>query len=220
MTQALPERSPRPGLHRFRVLAKHLPSPSAGAKWLDLGGGAGEFSRLAVQQGYEVTLVDDDSRNIANVTGPGIHAFLADLNHPLAQFNDVTFDGVSLIEVVEHVPGAERLMREAHRLLKSGGVLLLSTPNAAWWQERVRILFGRPLAAEGYHYRFFTVSGVHALCREAGFDVAHIEFSTPAFGVNLLRRLFLRRTKRVHVRVPSPLAGLLAQTVYVVGKKP
>jgi 2-polyprenyl-3-methyl-5-hydroxy-6-metoxy-1,4-benzoquinol methylase len=220
MTEELPERTFRPGLHRFKVLARHLPQAESGGTWLDLGGGAGEFSRLAMEQGYEVTLVDGDSRNIANVAEWGIHGVSADLNAPLEEFRDASFDGLSLIEVVEHVPMAEGLVREAVRILKPGGVLLLSTPNAVWWRERLRMLFGRPLKAEGYHYRFFTVAQARALCTNAGLEIMHTEFSTPAFGLNWINRRLLKRSERRHVRVPPLLAGLFAQTVYVVGKRP
>lgn len=220
MRDGLPARTPRPGLHRFRVLAGHLPPPGVGGRWLDLGGGAGEFARMAAEAGYAVTLVDGDPRNIEAVTTPGIRALLADLNGPLPELPDGAFDGVSLIEVVEHVPAAERLMREAFRAVKPGGVLLLSTPNSAWWRERLGALAGRPPEAEGYHFRFFTVTGARRLCEEAGFRVAHMEFSSPAMGVNRLLRWLSRSSRRRHVRVPEPLARLLARTTYVVAEKP
>jgi SAM-dependent methyltransferase len=220
MTANLPERSFRPGLHRFKVLAQYLPVVTSEARWLDLGGGAGEFSVLAKERGYQVTLVDGDARNIANVANRGICGIIADLNAPLRELPDASFDGVSLIEVAEHVPMTEQLMGEANRLLKPGGLMLLSTPNAVWWRERLRILCGRPLEAEGYHYRFFTVSGVRALCRQADFEILSMQFSSPAFGLNLLNRLLLRRSQRKHIAITAPFAGLLAQTIYVAARKP
>jgi SAM-dependent methyltransferase len=220
VNEELPERPYRPGMHRFEVLAQHLPAAGSGGKWLDLGGGAGEFSVLVAKQGFEVTLVDGDPRNLANVARLGIQGVLADLNSPLTEFADASFDGVSLIEVVEHIPLAEHLVREAFRVLRPGGLLLLSTPNAVWWRERLRILLGRPPEAEGYHYRFFTVAGARGLCVSAGFRVLHTEFSSPAFGVNWIRRRLLKRPERIHLRVLSPVARVVAQTVYVVGMKP
>jgi SAM-dependent methyltransferase len=220
VNQTLPERPFRPGMYRFHVLARHLPSASAGAKWLDLGGGAGEFSVLAAQRGYEVVLVDSDRRNIENAGALGVPGVLADLNAPLNQFPNTSFEGASLIEIVEHVPQAERLVSEAFRVLKSGGLLLLSTPNAVWWKGRLRVLCGRTPEAEGYHYRFFTVAAARSLCETAGFEVSWMEFSSPAFGLNWINRRLFKRTRRVHVGIPAPLARLLAQTIYVIGKKP
>ncbi len=220
MKHELPERTFRPTLHRFRVLAGLLPEPRPGDSWLELGGGAGEFALIAAARGYDVTLVDNDPRNIANTASRGIRGMLADLNGPLSDIATESVDGVSLIEVVEHVPGAEGLMAEAFRVLRTDGTLLLSTPNAIWWPERLRSLAGKPSAAEGYHYRFFNVGGVRALCESAGFRVQSVRFSTPAFGVNWVRRRVLGKSKRMHVAVPRPLAGLFAQTVYVMARKP
>jgi SAM-dependent methyltransferase len=44
-------------------------------------------------------------------------------------FRDGTFDAYCSFETLEHVPDPVRLLREAHRVLKPGGVLLLSTPD-------------------------------------------------------------------------------------------
>ena len=87
----LPERRPRPGLHRFRVLATHMPAASPGARWLDLGGGAGEFSRSAADRGYAVTLVDGDPRNVARAADQGLRSLQADLNAPLSALPDASF---------------------------------------------------------------------------------------------------------------------------------
>lgn len=219
MREDLPERRFRPGLHRFSVLAQHLPPAAPGQRWVDLGGGAGEFAALVSGLGFAVTLVDGDTRNLARVEDRDISGVEADLNEPLTLLDDRDFDGASLIEVIEHVPLAEQLLKETHRVLKPGGLLLLSTPNAAWWKDRLRMLLGRTMAAEGYHYRFFTLRSLRRLCEDSGFTVTHMRFSTPAIGYNWIARRILRKKTRKHVAVPRPLAGLLAQTIYVVGMK-
>jgi ubiquinone/menaquinone biosynthesis C-methylase UbiE len=45
-------------------------------------------------------------------------------------FSDESFDAVTLVEVIEHMPDQAHAIREATRVLKPGGLLLLSTPNA------------------------------------------------------------------------------------------
>ncbi len=215
----LPERKPRPGLHRHRVLARQIPPAVASATWVDVGGGAGEFAQIVAGLGYAVTVVDGDPRNIANLTASGINAVLADLNQPLDSLVDASFDGASIIEVIEHITHAERLMNELNRLLKPGGTLLLSTPNAVWWRDRLRAVCGRAPEAEGYHYRFFTAKTVRRLCEQAGFQVVRMEFSSPAFGINWFARKLLGRRHRMHLSVPRPPAGVLAQTMFIVGTK-
>lgn len=47
-------------------------------------------------------------------------------------FSDTSFDAVTLFDVLEHIPDDRRALEEAWRLLRSGGFLLLSSPNAHW----------------------------------------------------------------------------------------
>lgn len=68
-------------------------------------------------------------------------------------FPDNAFDAVACMEVIEHIPDQPKAMHEMARVLKPGGILVLSTPNAdcrPWLlDERVRFfawrLLGRKL---------------------------------------------------------------------------
>ena len=44
-------------------------------------------------------------------------------------FGDSEFDSVSLLDVLEHVPDEDRLLREIHRVLVPGGLLVLTAPQ-------------------------------------------------------------------------------------------
>lgn len=46
-------------------------------------------------------------------------------------FENESFDGVTSFQVIEHVKDNVRYVREAWRVLKTGGVLILTTPNRA-----------------------------------------------------------------------------------------
>jgi ubiquinone/menaquinone biosynthesis C-methylase UbiE len=59
-------------------------------------------------------------------------------------FGAATFDKVVCSEVIEHIPDADSAMREVQRVLKPGGLLVLSTPNRRSWYGFDRfVLFTR-----------------------------------------------------------------------------
>jgi SAM-dependent methyltransferase len=79
-----------------------------------------------------------------------------------------SFDLVSLLHVLEHVPDPRATLTEAHRLLKPGGVLLLALPNAGSLEAK---LFGSswyPLDLPR-HYWGFAPRTLTRLVEECGF---------------------------------------------------
>lgn len=63
-----------------------------------------------------------------------------DLNEHLP-FKSATFNGVNLVEVIEHIEHQAQLIREIARVLKEGGVAVISTPNILNVLSRLRFLF-------------------------------------------------------------------------------
>jgi SAM-dependent methyltransferase len=86
-----------------------------------------------------------------------------------APFGDQSFDRVFALEILEHVPGPERLLQEAHRMLRDNGRLLLSVPNPYYYMELVNELRRRP-DTDG-HLFSFTNANIHALLGHCGFEV-------------------------------------------------
>src|SRR4051812_43709604 len=62
------------------------------------------------------------------------------LNLPLP-FKSSTVDGVNLTEVIEHIENQAQLVREISRVLKVGGIVVISTPNILNVASRLRFLF-------------------------------------------------------------------------------
>jgi SAM-dependent methyltransferase len=77
--------------------------------------------------------------------------------------NDSSFDTVLCTQVLEHVADHRALLGEAHRLLRSGGVLILSGPM--YW----------PLHEEPYDFFRFTMYGFRSILENAGFTIHSIE---------------------------------------------
>ena len=62
------------------------------------------------------------------------------LNFSLA-FRSGSFDAVNIVEVGEHIDDQPQLIREINRVLKPGGIFLISTLNVLKLMSRMRFLF-------------------------------------------------------------------------------
>lgn len=204
-----------PHLHRYHVAEKLLPEKCMGLNVLELGGGTGEFSRRMMERKIEVTFVDLNENNIVRARGMGIKStYRIDLNGGLKLFANSTFDGVVMLEVIEHIVAAEFLLQEIHRVLKSKGFLIISTPNFAFLLNRIRMLFGKLPVDEGYHYRFFNVSSLKKKLINAGFKISNIKFTAPAFFYNFFaNRIFKMNRKNIYI--PSFTASFFAHTIFI-----
>jgi SAM-dependent methyltransferase len=137
--------------------AAKLPS---GARVLDAGAGQRKFAGIFSRQRYE-------SCDMSGGFYKQKHDFECFLDSiPKA---DNTYDAVVNTQVLEHVPDPLAVLKELHRVLKPGGVLLLSLPLNA------------PLHGQPWHYFHFTHYGVFELARKVGFEMVSCEKKGGAF---------------------------------------
>jgi 2-polyprenyl-3-methyl-5-hydroxy-6-metoxy-1,4-benzoquinol methylase len=211
-------RAHAPALHRYDVAERLLPPALGGQRVLELGGGISEMARRLIERGAIVSMIDLNPHNVERALQLGIDARQGDLNAGLPQFDSGTFDGVVMLEIIEHVVAAEQLLREVNRVLGPGGFVILSTPNFAFVLNRLRVLFGGLSGDEGYHFRFFTPAVLTRRLRDAGFAIEKHAHSSPAIGINIIRNRLLGRP-RLHVPVPRVVAPLLAHALIVKAAK-
>jgi SAM-dependent methyltransferase len=110
----------------------------SGKRLLDLSCGGGHTARMLAEKGASVVATEYGSfchlgAGILSVGG-------VDLNCGLP-FKNGCFDGVNLTEVIEHIENQPQLIREIGRVLKPGGIVVISTPNVLNAHSRVRFLF-------------------------------------------------------------------------------
>jgi SAM-dependent methyltransferase len=149
--------APEPSVIQRRVLrlARALGLP-AGARILDAPCGEGALAAALAADGFEAWGTDVD---------PGARAVLgdrfvrADLGGPLP-WPDGSFDLVACVEGIEHLENGYSFLREVHRVLRAGGLLIVTTPNTVSLRSRVRF-FG-----SGFYHRDalpLTESGRHPM---------------------------------------------------------
>jgi 2-polyprenyl-3-methyl-5-hydroxy-6-metoxy-1,4-benzoquinol methylase len=103
---------------------------------LDIGCGLGEFMDMLENKGYKVCGVDMEKNCEKCAAAVNIEV------SPLP-FEDNMFDIVTSLEVIEHLCDAELYLSEIARVLKPGGILIMTTPNYRSWFFRLLYLIGR-----------------------------------------------------------------------------
>jgi SAM-dependent methyltransferase len=140
-------------------------------RWLDVGCGAGALMRAAKRRGWLAVGTEVASTAAEAVRRDGFEVHLATLDE--AALGEASFDVVSAIEVVEHVADTDALLRGAHRLLRPGGALYLTTPHARGLSART-LGMGWSAIAPPEHLQLFSVEGLTALMRRPGLHVREL----------------------------------------------
>ena len=121
--------------------------PGAPVEWLDFGCGAGGFLKYLRERGtfrgQPLRLTGHDLGSYAELLARADGFRILDLD-ALAREPDARYDVISLIEVIEHLPAPAEVIALVSRLLKPGGLLLLTTGN----------MDGRIARRQGIHYRY------------------------------------------------------------------
>lgn len=113
-----------------------------GSRVLDLGCFIGLCSHHLALRGHQVVGVDVDENCIEIARRKHSHPKLS-FEHTDGrglEFDDASFDCVLLLEVLEHSFNPRGLVAEIHRVLKPGGCLIVSVPNASSYHTLARSL--------------------------------------------------------------------------------
>jgi 2-polyprenyl-3-methyl-5-hydroxy-6-metoxy-1,4-benzoquinol methylase len=125
-----------------------LPSPGAERlRWLDFGCGAGGFLKFLRERGQiggrPLDLQGHDVGSYADMLKQKDGFRILDLEE-LSREPDASYEIISMIEVLEHLPDPVAALTLIARLLKPGGLLILTTGN-----------MDNPVARrQGIHYRY------------------------------------------------------------------
>jgi len=161
-------------------------------RWLDIGCGRRLFPDWMPQANEHETRIIRSARSAFGID-PDFASLIDNRTMPvrvlgdgsILPFADDSFDLLTANMVVEHVADPDALLREAHRILKPGGLLVFHTPNLrsyatflsklvpeSWKKRLVGVIEGRKDEdVFPTHYRMNLPSRIHALAEKNGFRV-------------------------------------------------
>jgi len=103
---------------------------------LDLPTGDGVNSRRLTADGYSVQAADLFPEHCY---GEGFTCDRVDMTKPLP-YDNSSFDGILHSEGIEHIDNQIGVLQEFHRILKPGGILIVTTPNLLNFEGRLNLL--------------------------------------------------------------------------------
>ncbi len=144
---------------------------NAGEQVLDLGCGGGKFTSWMSQAGYTAQGMDI-SRNaleMAKRNNPDVSYKLLEPDGSIPA-PDGTFAAVWCTEVIEHILDIHVFLSEVRRVLKPGGILILTTPYHGFLKNLLIVLlkFDRHFDPEESHIRYFGKKGLSRCLNNAG----------------------------------------------------
>jgi ubiquinone/menaquinone biosynthesis C-methylase UbiE len=215
-----------------------------GRRILDCGCGAGDYVYALQQLGADAWGIEYSREKLArapaSVSG---RVSVGDLHH--IALRDSSVDVALLNEVLEHVPDDRRALREVHRVLRPGGVLLIFSPNRRYpFETHGTFVKGStrriphyvplipyvplPLARTVVDFwaRNYWPGELRRLVREAEFDITHTDYVWQTFeGISNHQPALIARTKGL-LRVLSralervPVLRTLGVSQVIVALKP
>jgi ubiquinone/menaquinone biosynthesis C-methylase UbiE len=115
-----------------------LSDPAPGLSWLDIGAGTGEVLRTVRDRWSPTRLVAVDVIDwLASDLKRDVEQLLGDAVTLFGQLEPV--DRVLSVETLEHVDAPWLLLHRAARLLRPGGVLVVTSPNIATLRHRLEL---------------------------------------------------------------------------------
>ena len=180
-------------------VTRHL----AGARRvLDVGAGTGWLAGHVA----DYTGVEGSPAAVAEAQRLGRNVVQADLRDALP-FADASFDAAVAKDVLEHVPDPAAVVREIGRVLRPGGRVFASSPDAQRW-----------VWDDYTHVRPFTRRGFRKLFADQGLVVERLGYETIVPGSSIVSGWTRRKRRPLALRALGRVR-FLRRNVWVVARR-
>jgi len=198
---------------RITKLFKHLLSfigkPVETMSLLDVGCSSGSSLQVALDFGFGMVKGIEPAQAPAETAiSNGFDVTVGFLED--ARYEDSCFDVILLFEVIEHLPEPLPFIKEIRRILKPGGILLLSTGNALSWTAAILgaqwTFFS--MQEHGGHISFFSPRSIRKLAELTNFKLLDIQTRRMILTERAISTRFTYKPLKLVSELLSPLARM------------
>jgi SAM-dependent methyltransferase len=155
---------------------------------LDVGCSTGYLSRRLVERGASVVGIELDERAAEQARDVCEQVLVGDVETMELPFPAGSFDVVLCGDLIEHLREPQRFLERVRPLIRSGGRIVLTTPNVANWAIRLGLLAGRWRYTERgildqTHVHLFTKRTLVDTLSHAGYELVELDFTAPVPGI-------------------------------------
>lgn len=177
-------------LYTSHMRALDIVRQAAPKKLLDIGCGPGYIAQHCEKMGIEVTGVDCFEPGAHKMT----HFYKADLEREPLPVEIDQYDMVLMLDFIEHLRDPEYFLINARKNnkipldRKNVPLILITTPNIAYFALRLNLLLGRFTYAERgildiTHKRLFTKKTLINMLKECGYEIEFMKAIGAPFGI-------------------------------------
>jgi 2-polyprenyl-3-methyl-5-hydroxy-6-metoxy-1,4-benzoquinol methylase len=165
---------------RSKKIAPILKKRGISLIW-EVGAGHGNMAIPLAEVGIATIPIEPLYSGAKALSSKGFHAYAQTLDQ--LHLPDASLEAVGIFDVLEHLPNPDVVLREIHRVLKPGGLLLTSVPAYQWLFSNFDTQIG--------HFRRYSRKSLLKLLIDSNFQNTRLTnlffiFLAPAF---ILRRL-------------------------------
>lgn len=150
-----------------------------GAVILDVGCNVGMIGKELIEKKQAIVDGIDINEEALRVAQNSYRkVFVRDLNDSRLEIEEEKYDYIIFSDILEHLPRPDLILRNAAKYLKENGRVIISLPNIARFEIRIKLLFGKfdygPGILSEDHLRFFTKKSAGEMISRCGYSITKI----------------------------------------------
>jgi ubiquinone/menaquinone biosynthesis C-methylase UbiE len=151
-----------------RAWLARIGCPEQSHQLLDCGAGSGRFAK-EMESHCQVLVLDDHEAALAMLRKRFRSEQVLSLSGEQIPLSDNSLDFITALDVLEHTPDDAAVVRGFGRLLKPGGVVVITVPaSMALWSDWDEVL---------HHYRRYSRSQLRVLFAPDAWEIVHLNYT-------------------------------------------